>query len=91
MIVLLGYNGQQWLNDLFSFDLGTKEWYSVNQSGKKCVNILVRQISLIKIVGQPPASRFGYVSVVHNNFFVVFGGGLSYVLCQCLLTRDGYC
>mmetsp|Transcript_32074 Transcript_32074/g.108935 ORF Transcript_32074/g.108935 Transcript_32074/m.108935 type:complete len:102 (-) Transcript_32074:181-486(-) len=51
-----GYNGQQWLNDLFSFDLGTKEWHSVDQSG------------------QPPASRFGYVSVVHNNFFIVFGG-----------------
>mmetsp|Transcript_26361 Transcript_26361/g.85337 ORF Transcript_26361/g.85337 Transcript_26361/m.85337 type:complete len:219 (-) Transcript_26361:1222-1878(-) len=51
-----GYNGQQWLNDLFSFDLFTKEWHNVDQSG------------------QPPASRFGYVSVVHNNFFVVFGG-----------------
>lgn len=51
-----GYNGQQWLNDLFSFDLITKEWHNVDQSG------------------QPPASRFGYVSVVHNNFFIVFGG-----------------
>ena len=28
-----GYNGQQWLNDLFSFDLITKEWHNVDQSG----------------------------------------------------------
>ena len=32
--VYSGYNGQQWLNDLFSFDLGTKEWHSVDQSGR---------------------------------------------------------
>mmetsp|Transcript_26352 Transcript_26352/g.85315 ORF Transcript_26352/g.85315 Transcript_26352/m.85315 type:complete len:249 (-) Transcript_26352:1284-2030(-) len=66
-----GYNGQQWLNDLFSFDLFTKEWHNVDQSG---ITQGLRVNHILLNSGQPPASRFGYVSVVHNNFFVVFGG-----------------
>ena len=29
---------------------------------------------LVAPLGSPPASRFGYVSVVHANRFVLFGG-----------------
>jgi hypothetical protein len=59
---------------LFSFDLFSKEWHSVDQSGTSASAKCFDKIAPRSSAGQPPASRFGYVSVVHNNFFVVFGG-----------------
>ena len=45
-----GYNGSQWLNDFHEFDLDTSIWRIVEPRAGDFC----------------PASRFGYVSVVHE-------------------------
>lgn len=61
-----GYNGRQWLNDLWVFDLASKRWTCIQESSDPTNGAE----SATKV----PSRRFGYVSVVHRNKFILFGG-----------------
>mmetsp|Transcript_4058 Transcript_4058/g.7783 ORF Transcript_4058/g.7783 Transcript_4058/m.7783 type:complete len:567 (+) Transcript_4058:464-2164(+) len=61
-----GYNGRQWLNDLWVFDLASKRWTCIQESSDPTNDAE----SATKV----PSRRFGYVSVVHRNKFILFGG-----------------
>mmetsp|Transcript_4774 Transcript_4774/g.10128 ORF Transcript_4774/g.10128 Transcript_4774/m.10128 type:complete len:613 (+) Transcript_4774:1-1839(+) len=67
-----GYNGNSWLNDLWMFDIDTQRWTCIQESS----DFDESTSALGRLVGQNsgPSRRFGYVSVVHNNKFVLFGG-----------------
>lgn len=72
-----GYNGTSWLNDLWMFDIDTQRWTCIQESSDP--QPVADETSLASGVpagvrGQVPSRRFGYVSVVHNNKFVLFGG-----------------
>merc|ERR1719183_1130483 len=60
MYLFGGYNGSAWLNDLWMFDIATQRWTCIQDSSDGG--------------GRGPSRRFGYVSVVHANRFVLFGG-----------------
>ena len=71
-----GYNGTSWLNDLWMFDIDTQMWECIQESSDTS-NINEENAALERnrvydtVV---PSRRFGYVSVVHNHKFVLFGG-----------------
>lgn len=77
-----GYNGTSWLNDLWMFDIDTQRWTCIQESTDP--RSVPDETSLALgdaprapaggVRGQVPSRRFGYVSVVHNNKFVLFGG-----------------
>jgi len=79
-----GYNGTSWLNDLWMFDIDTQHWTCIQessdpQSADETSLALGNPRSPVRlgsagVRGQVPSRRFGYVSVVHNNKFVLFGG-----------------
>ena len=85
-----GYNGTAWLNDLWSFDIQTKRWTCIQESsgpaGDGGDDATSRASggggaagggggdALGAAAAVAPSRRFGYVSVVHNNKFVLFGG-----------------
>lgn len=80
-----GYNGTAWLNDLWSFDIQTKRWTCIQESSGPAGDSGDDATSRASGGGVPdalglsstavaPSRRFGYVSVVHNNKFVLFGG-----------------
>jgi N-acetylneuraminic acid mutarotase len=54
-----GYNGSTWLNDFHRFDLEQSRWSVVDVANDSA---------------DPPAPRFGYVSSVWSDTFIVFGG-----------------
>jgi N-acetylneuraminic acid mutarotase len=56
-----GYDGNQWLNDLWVFDIPQSRWTCIQESSDPNDT-------------SGPSRRFGYVSVVHRNKFVLFGG-----------------
>lgn len=67
-----GYNGNAWLNDLWMFDIETKEWTCIQESRESDeANALIRSNDTEDVY---PSRRFGYVSVVHEGKFIVFGG-----------------
>ena len=68
-----GYNGNHWLNDLWVFDIKSKRWECIQESSDPNVDMALLA-SDIHNSGTVPSRRFGYVSVVHNNKFVLFGG-----------------
>jgi hypothetical protein len=98
MYLFGGYNGSQWLNDLWMFDIDTQKWTCIQESSEgssmaaaaaipptlnedspsssALVQALQRMATqrATTVVGIVPTHRFGYVSVVHNNKFVLFGG-----------------
>jgi len=59
-----GYDGNQWLNDLWVFDIAQNHWTCIQESSDPN--------SGDDTFG--PSRRFGYASVVHRNKFVLFGG-----------------
>jgi N-acetylneuraminic acid mutarotase len=61
-----GYNGRQWLNDLWVFDLASKRWTCIQESSDPTNGA--------ESASKVPSRRFGYVSVVHRNKFILFGG-----------------
>ena len=68
-----GYNGRNWLNDLWSYDIAANEWTCVQQQQNSAEeedphNNLPRPSS------QVPAARFGYYAALHNKKFILFGG-----------------
>ena len=66
-----GYNGNAWLNDLWMFDIETKEWTCIQESRESDeANALIRSNDAEDVY---PSRRFGYVSVVHEGKFIVFG------------------
>jgi leucine-zipper-like transcriptional regulator 1 len=80
-----GYNGSAWLNDLWKFDIQSKRWSCIQDSsdplgeedagvirGNDGMEILVNGVNGVR--GKKPSRRFGYVSVVHDNKLVIFGG-----------------
>uniref|UniRef100_A0A7S2XIU6 BTB domain-containing protein n=1 Tax=Attheya septentrionalis TaxID=420275 RepID=A0A7S2XIU6_9STRA len=80
-----GYNGTSWLNDLWMFDLDTQRWTCIQESsdpnaqpGDESSMAMGSSFSGVQhgtlVRGTVPSRRFGYVSIVHNNKFVVFGG-----------------
>jgi leucine-zipper-like transcriptional regulator 1 len=78
-----GYNGTSWLNDLWSFDIDSQRWTCIQESsdprppddGNGALgDAPPRYGSVLNVRGCVPSRRFGYVSVVHNNKFVLYGG-----------------
>eukprot|EP00590_Aulacoseira_subarctica_P011142 CAMPEP_0172432294 /NCGR_PEP_ID=MMETSP1064-20121228/62499_1 /TAXON_ID=202472 /ORGANISM="Aulacoseira subarctica , Strain CCAP 1002/5" /LENGTH=715 /DNA_ID=CAMNT_0013179493 /DNA_START=1 /DNA_END=2145 /DNA_ORIENTATION=+ len=84
-----GYNGTSWLNDLWCFDIETAAWQCLQENSDPNIPSGTRhQIEAAAAAGHEqqvlerrdnnsavrPSRRFGYVSVVHNNKLVVFGG-----------------
>jgi hypothetical protein len=79
-----GYNGTSWLNDLWMFDIDTQRWTCIQESSDPRPATDETSLALgdphtqprtpAGVRGQVPTRRFGYVSVVHNNKFVLFGG-----------------
>ena len=80
MYLFGGYNGTSWLNDLWMFDIDTQRWTCIQESSdprstddsQSALGDLPSHRSVAR--GRVPSRRFGYVSVVHNNKFVLFGG-----------------
>ena len=76
-----GYNGTSWLNDLWMFDIDTQRWTCIQEStdpqrvpDETSLALGDAQHAPAGVGGQVPSRRFGYVSVVHNNKFILFGG-----------------
>uniref|UniRef100_A0A7S1Z0K8 BTB domain-containing protein n=5 Tax=Ditylum brightwellii TaxID=49249 RepID=A0A7S1Z0K8_9STRA len=75
-----GYNGTAWLNDLWMFDIDTQRWTCIQESSDPRPHTNDDSNSALGDHPRPrlgstvPSRRFGYVSVVHNNKFVLFGG-----------------
>lgn len=82
-----GYNGSSWLNDLWKFDIESKEWSCIQESSDPNpvddMDIVHlnndNEIEMLPggsmgVRGRVPSRRFGYVSVVHDNKLVLFGG-----------------
>lgn len=77
-----GYNGTSWLNDLWMFDIDTQRWTCIQESSDPRADDTQSALgdpmpSLVTadgVRGRVPSRRFGYVSVVHNHKFVLFGG-----------------
>ena len=73
-----GYNGTAWLNDLWKFSISDRRWTCIQESsgpagdGDDASRAIGGDASSNSPVA--PSRRFGYVSVVHNNKFVLFGG-----------------
>lgn len=65
-----GYNGTAWLNDLWVFDIDTQMWECIQESS----DIISEDSAALGSSTRKPSRRFGYVSVVHNDKFVLFGG-----------------
>jgi hypothetical protein len=75
-----GYNGTSWLNDLWMFDIDTQRWTCIQESSDPRADDTQSAIgeparmNANGVRGRVPSRRFGYVSVVHNHKFVLFGG-----------------
>jgi len=77
-----GYNGTSWLNDLWMFDIDTQRWTCIQESSDPRVDDtqsalgdpMPARFNDNGVRGRVPSRRFGYVSVVHNHKFVLFGG-----------------
>jgi N-acetylneuraminic acid mutarotase len=89
IILFGGYNGASWLNDLWKFDIATKRWTCLEESSADVLRGgVATDDETNAAIGVPqggdnlpslarrnkPSCRFGYVSVVHDNKLVVWGG-----------------
>lgn len=75
MYLFGGYNGSTWLNDLWMFDIDTKRWTCIQESSESSDEMALGNLERARAQSQGgPSRRFGYVSVVHDNKFVLFGG-----------------
>jgi hypothetical protein len=63
------------LNDLWKYDIETKCWTCIQESsGPVRADDPHDGDAASNVLGKVPTRRFGYVSVVHNGKFVLFGG-----------------
>ena len=69
-----GYDGSSWLNDLWKFDIESQEWTCIQNSSDPNPDTDQEMIDDDETVGKKPSRRFGYVSVVHDEKLVLFGG-----------------
>jgi hypothetical protein len=72
-----GYNGDTWLNDLWTFDIETQCWTCVQESFDTDTSAHSSRSIANNLNGSDtvvPSRRFGYVSVVHDNKFILWGG-----------------
>ena len=78
MYLFGGYNGSTWLNDLWMFDIDTQRWTCIQESSEGLSEEMSSALGQLERARAElingPSRRFGYVSVVHNNKFVLFGG-----------------
>jgi len=99
IILFGGYNGNRWLNDLWSFDVTRNRWTCIQESSDSKHSDITDEIGAglrIPMAGEGPlirneevehlnrsgrsmsrkrpCCRFGYVSVTHNNNFILWGG-----------------
>jgi len=78
MYLFGGYNGSSWLNDLWMFDIDTQQWTCIQDSSDDLsdeLSLALGQAERLRAqAAGGPSRRFGYVSVVHDNKFVLFGG-----------------
>jgi len=78
MYLFGGYNGSSWLNDLWMFDIDTQRWTCIQDSSDDLsdeLSLALGQAERLRAqAAGGPSRRFGYVSVVHDNKFVLFGG-----------------
>ena len=76
------YNGNSWLNDLWKFDIETSRWTCLQESSDPDPAIDDAMGGVGRAGGSlaaqnrrvAPSRRFGYVSVVHEGKFILFGG-----------------
>jgi N-acetylneuraminic acid mutarotase len=82
---VLSFTGSAWLNDLWEFDIESKRWTCIQESSDPVRNDesnaavgdpapMMVQGNNRAVQGQIPSRRFGYVSVVDEGKFVLFGG-----------------
>lgn len=79
-----GYNGSNWLNDLWKFDIESQRWECIQESSDPASDTSASGEAhpamdrvaggARHVFGRAPSRRFGYVSVVHNGKLVLFGG-----------------
>jgi leucine-zipper-like transcriptional regulator 1 len=63
------------LNDLWKYDIETKCWTCIQESsGPVRADEPNDGDAASNVIGKVPTRRFGYVSVVHDGKFVLFGG-----------------
>ena len=89
IILFGGYNGACWLNDLWKFDIATQRWTCLEESSPDVLRGGgAADDETNAAIGAPqgghnlprlarrnkPSCRFGYVSVVHDNKLIVWGG-----------------
>ena len=65
-----GYNGNSWLNDLWSFDIETARWTCIQENSDSradepmaAVGDAPVEAGVSQVKGKSPSRRFGYVSV----------------------------
>ena len=76
LILFGGYSGSSWLNDMYEFDLGAWRPFR-NASFAPPLTARSAETSEwteLSPKGTPPSPRFGYVSAVHKDRFVLFAG-----------------
>lgn len=69
-----GYDGSAWLNDLWKFDIESQRWTCIQESSLLSDNDEQMDTDTAGVRGKVPSPRFGYVSVVHDEKLVLFGG-----------------
>lgn len=77
MLDVFHFTGDCWLNDLWKYDIETKHWTCIQESSGPARNDEFNEVDAggaNNANGVIPSRRFGYVSVVHNGKFVLFGG-----------------
>jgi hypothetical protein len=67
-----GYNGNVWLNDMWRFDIDPQPRWTCLQAATHDVDGGGGSADLD--FARRPCARFGYVSAVHENKFVLWGG-----------------
>lgn len=80
IILFGGYNGSNWLNDLWKFDIDAKRWTCIQETGSSSeTDDATAAVGLAGVAAKAaarkrPTPRFGYVSVVHDNKLILWGG-----------------
>jgi hypothetical protein len=79
-------DGTSWLNDLWKFDIDSHRWTCIQESSDPRpadeTNMAIGNYDgevagggeVPGVRGRVPSRRFGYISVVHDNKLVLFGG-----------------
>jgi hypothetical protein len=85
-VSILILDGTSWLNDLWKFDIDIHCWTCIQESSDPRpadeTNMAIGNHDgevagggeIPAVQGRVPSRRFGYISVVHDNKLVLFGG-----------------